>query len=406
MDSPVADRVTAREVLAVQEFRALLASSLLSVVGDQVARIAVALLVFGRTGSAFAAAATYACSFLPWLVAGPVLSALADRLRRRRIMVVSDVLRALLVTLLVLPSLPLAVVYLLVVLVGFLSPAFDAAKAAVLTEVLTGDRYVMGNAVQNTVIQTAQVMGFLLGGAAVALTSTSGALALDAASFALSALLIGLGVQERPLPEREPQTLLADIRAGVALVLGDPQLRRMLGYGLLGALVVIAPEGLAVPVSAGLGGGDLTVGVLTAALPAGFLLGSAVLLRLQPAQRPPLLPALVALSAVALLATPLVHSTPAVAALWVLVGAGSALNLVANAEYMQAVPRELRGRAFGVADTALTAWQGGLLLLAGGLAEPLRPAVVLALAGALALVGTLLVGVRPRAAPVARLARR
>lgn len=405
MSSPTG-RVTAREVLAVGEFQALLGSSLLSVLGDQVARIAVALLVFARTGSAFAAAATYACSFMPWLVAGPVLSALADRLPRRRLMVVSDLLRAALVALLVVPGLPLPLVYLLVLLVGFLSPAFDAAKAAVLTEVLTGERYVMGNAVQNTVVQTAQVLGFLLGGAAVALVGTGGALAVDAASFALSAALLAVGVRERPLPVREPQSLLSDIRAGLSLVSGDPVLRRMLAYGLLGALVVIVPEGLAVPVAAGLGGGDVTVGVLTAALPAGFLLGSAALLRLRPEQRPPLLPVLVGLSAAALLVTPLVHSLAAVAALWVLVGCGSALNLVANAEYMQAVPRDMRGRAFGVADTALTAWQGALLLVAGALAEQLSPPVVLALAGAVSVAGVLVVGVRPRGAPVAPVAGR
>lgn len=406
MTSPVDGRVTVRQVLGVGEFRALLVSSLLSVLGDQVARIAVALLVFERTSSAFAAAATYACSFLPWLVAGPVLSALADRLPRRRLMVVSDLLRAVLVGLLVLPGVPLAGVYALVVAIGFLSPAFDAAKAAVLTEVLTGDRYVVGNAVQNTAIQTAQVLGFLVGGAAVAFASTGGALAIDAASFLLSALLIGLAVQERPLPERHLETLLADIREGVSLVAGEPRLRRMLSFGLLGALVTIAPEGLAVPVGKALGGGDLTVGVLTAALPAGFLVGSAVLLRLAPERRLALLPPLVVLSSVALLVTPLVHATAGVAVLWVFVGMGSALNLVANAEYMQAVPRELRGRAFGVADTALTAWQGGLLLVVGALAEPLPPSVVLSITGAAALVGLVVLGVHPRGAPVAPLARR
>lgn len=373
-------------MLGVGEFRALLASSLLSVLGDQVARIAVALLVFGRTGSPFAAAATYACSLLPWLVAGPLLSALADRLPRRRLMVLSDLARAVLVALLLLPGVPLPAVFVVLLLVGLASPAFDAAKSAVLTEVLPGESYLVGNALQNVTVQFAQVTGFLVGGAAVALTGTNGALALDAATFLVSAALLGTFVQARPLPAREAASLLSDTVAGVSLVAGDPLLRRMLAFGLLAALVTIAPEGLAVPVAAQLGGGPVTAGLLTAALPAGFLLGSVVVLKVPSGRRPALLPLLVAFSGVALLLTPALRAPVAVTALWLLVGAGSAVGLVANAAYMQAVPPELRGRAFGVADTALTAVQGGLLLALGGLAEVLDPRVVVAGAGGVALL--------------------
>ncbi len=382
--------MTVRTVLAVREFRALLASSLLSVLGDQVARIAVALLVFDRTGSPFAAAATYACSLLPWLVAGPVLAALADRLPRRRLMVVSDLVRAALVGVLLLPSVPLPLLFVVLLLVGLVSPAFDAAKSAVLTDVLPGESYLVGNALQNVTLQFAQVAGFLVGGAAVALTSTSGALALDAATFLVSAGLLGTWVRERPLPEREAVSLLGDTVAGVRWVARNPVLRRMLGFGLLSALVTIAPEGLAVPVAAQLGGGPVTAGLLTAALPAGFLIGSIVVLRVPAERRQNLLPLLVLVSGVALLPTPALRTPVAVTVLWLLVGAGSALGLIANATYMQAVPREMRGRAYGVADTALTAVQGALLLALGGLAEVLDPRVVVAGAGGAALLLLLL----------------
>jgi MFS family permease len=100
-------RATYREVLAVPEFRAIFVSQGLSLIGDHVARIAIALLVYGRTGSAFAASATYGCSFLTWLVGGPFLSALADRHRRRRIMIVTDLARFVLIALLLVPHPPL-----------------------------------------------------------------------------------------------------------------------------------------------------------------------------------------------------------------------------------------------------------------------------------------------------------
>ena len=156
----MSSRVTVRDVLRVREFRAVLASSGLSILGDQVARIAVALLVFERTGSEFAASATYACSYLTWLVSGPLLASLADRQRRRRLMVQCDLLRAGLIAALLVPGLPLWALFVVLVLVGLLSPPFDAAKSALLPEMLTGDLYVAGSAVQSAVIQGAHVGGF------------------------------------------------------------------------------------------------------------------------------------------------------------------------------------------------------------------------------------------------------
>ncbi len=395
-----AERATVRAALGVREFRALLASSALSMAGDQVARIAVALLVYRRSGSAFAAAATYACSYLTWLFGGPLLTALADRLPRRRLMVVCDLLRAALVCVLLVPHVPLTVVFAVLLLVGLLSPPYDAAKSAMLPDVLTGDLYVVGNALQNTVFQAANVAGFLLGGAVVAATSVHGALAIDAASYLLSAALLA-AVAERPLPERQPASLWADAVEGFRLVARQRDLRRLLAYGLLGAVVMVTPEGLAVPVARQMDGGAFAAGVLTAAVPAGFLLGSVLLLRVAPARRTALLPGLVVLAAAALLVTPVLSGVAAVATLWAVAGAGSALSMVANAAYMQAVPAGLRGRAFGVADTALMALQGVVLLVVGALAQLLDPLAAVSVAGLGTLAGLLLLVRRPHRRTVA-----
>src|SRR5829696_10543253 len=85
---------TFREVFAVSEFRALWSAELLSVVGDQLARVALSVLVFQRTNSAGLTALTYALTYLPDLVGGPLLSGRADRFPRRTIMVTTDLLRA------------------------------------------------------------------------------------------------------------------------------------------------------------------------------------------------------------------------------------------------------------------------------------------------------------------------
>ncbi|MBN9743352.1 hypothetical protein DMP23_19960 [Amycolatopsis sp. A1MSW2902] len=94
------------ELLRISEYRAVYASMVLSEIGDQLARVALTLLVFERTRSAGLTALTYALTLLPDLVSGPLLSGLADRFPRRAVMIVTDLVRAGLVTMMVVPGMP------------------------------------------------------------------------------------------------------------------------------------------------------------------------------------------------------------------------------------------------------------------------------------------------------------
>ena len=71
-------RTSYREVFAVGEFRALFSAQALSCAGDQFAQVAIAILVYGRTHSAFLTALAYALTYLPPIAGGPLLSGLAD----------------------------------------------------------------------------------------------------------------------------------------------------------------------------------------------------------------------------------------------------------------------------------------------------------------------------------------
>lgn len=386
----IAQRVRYRDVLGNGEFRGLLLSDGMSGIGDQIARIAVALLVLERSGSAFAASATYACSYLSWILGGPLLSALPDRYPRRRLMVLCDLARMALVALLAIPGTPLWAVFAVLLAVGLLSPPAEAARSALLADVLQGEPYVVASALSNAVGQAAQVAGFVLGGALVGLVGVSGALLADAGTFAVSGLLLLTLVREHlvvrvPGP---PESVVREAVAGAHLVWRSPRLRGLLSWGLLTAAAVIAAEGLAVAIADEQGGGPLAAGILTAAVPVGFFLGSFALLRIPGAKRESLFPWMVALTCLPLMATPLVDSLPLLVALWVLAGTGNAMQLVANSAFVQEVPQHLRGRAFGVAATLLMVLQGAVLLAAGALAEVTAPRVPIAV---VALVCLLLV---------------
>ncbi|MBX6768580.1 MAG: MFS transporter, partial [Actinomadura rubrobrunea] len=242
-------QATYREVFAVGEFRALWLAQALSFIGDQLAQVALAVLVFDRTGSPLLTGITYALTYLPPIVGGPVLSGLADLFPRRTVMVVCDLLRTGLVALMTLQSVPFWALCALVFLTVLLGAPFTAARAALLPDVLSGDRYVAGSAINNITHQATQMLGFLAGGAIVAAVGTREALAIDAVTFAVSAAVLVVGLQRRPAPRRREAESLAlwrGTRDGARLVFGDKTLRSLVSFAWLCAFYVV-PEGLAAP---------------------------------------------------------------------------------------------------------------------------------------------------------------
>jgi MFS family permease len=84
---------TYRALFTHREFRHLYAAQALSYLGDQLAAVAVAVIVYDRTGSGLLTAVAYASAWLPGVVGGPALGFLADRYPRRTVMIAGDLVR-------------------------------------------------------------------------------------------------------------------------------------------------------------------------------------------------------------------------------------------------------------------------------------------------------------------------
>ena len=358
------------------------------------------MLVYQRTDSTLLSAATFAISYLPWILGGPVLAALADRLPRHRVLIASDVARAVLVAAMALPGMPLALLLALLLLVSLCSPPFEAARSALVADVLTGDRYAVATSLTGVTTQAAQLVGFLLGGALLLEFSPSAALLVNAATFAVSAVWLTVGLQRRPAPALEEagdevRSIWRDTVGGVRFLASAPRLLAIVGVLWVAALFVNAPEGIATPFGLQLQGTTAATGVLLAAGPAGTALGGLVVGRFcPPPVRERLLTPLIGLSLGGVLLAGLVPlwlgtgtaAFVAVVALFFLSGVGGACNIPLNVAFVQAVPSAYRGRAFGVAAAGLAGVQGLGVLLAGLGAEALRPSTVVALSGAIGLV--------------------
>ena len=380
-----AERAGFRAVFGVREFQALWWAQVFSIMGDQLARVALTLLVFARTHSAALTALTYALTFLPDLLGGPLLSGLADRYPRRTLMVVADLSRAVLVSLMAVPGMPLVVVCVLLVIVQFLASPFNAARGAVLPAILEGDLFVTGQAVVNITYQLGQLGGYVAGGALVAFTGSHTALAIDAATFVASAALVRFGLTHRPVPEgthTAARTTLASLRAGAALVWHNRALRALVTLACVAGFYIMA-EGLAVPYARELGGGPVTAGLLFAANPAGTVVGMTLLTRLVvPERRLRLLGPLAVLSCAVLMLCAFHLNLVGTLVVWAASGAATSFQTVAAAAFVRGVPDAARGQAFGLASTSLRVSQGLGVVVAGALAQTWAPSTVVVIGGA------------------------
>ena len=363
----------------------------LSVAGDQLARVALTLLVYDRTHSPLLAAVTFAASVVPTFVGGLVLSGLADVLPRRQVMIACDLSRAVLVAVMALPGVPLGVLVGLLFLVTLISAPFTSARAALYPEILSGDHYVLGTAVTLTTLQFAQAVGFALGGALVGFFGVRTSLVADSATFVMSALIVRLWVHARPAArggaDREAVSVSAVV-AGVRLVFADPRLRTPM---LLGWLVAFynAPEGVAAPLGQSLGGGDIAVGLILAAGALGAALGAATFSRLvRPWQRQRWMPSLAAAACAVLVLFVFRPGLPVALIILTVSGVFDCYQLAANAAFVtQASPRR-RSQAFGVAQGGMSLGQGVAMIMAGAAAQHYPPAVVIAASGALGSIAT------------------
>ena len=380
-------------VFAVAEFRALWAAQVLSVGGDQLARVALTVLVYAHTGSTLLAAAAYAASIAPQFLGGLLLSGLADRWPRRGIMIACDLGRVPLALLMAVPGLPTAALIGLLCAVTALSAPFGSARSAIVPDVL-GDSFPLGTAVMMTTYQAAQVAGFLVGGAVVGFLGARVAIGADAATFLASAAIVALGVRRRPAPAARAAADGAHgldggdtgrdegLLAAVRFVFGTRAVRVPMLLGWLSAAYNV-PEGIAVPLARAAGGGPVSASALMAAPALGAAVGAMALARLAPPAVRERLTAPLAFAACAVLVAVAVR--PGLAGLLVILlaaGLCDSYQVGANAAFVAAVPDARRSQAFGLAMGGMQLGQGLVMILAGAVAAHAGPWLAVAVAGA------------------------
>ncbi|MFG1687551.1 MFS transporter [Nonomuraea sp. NPDC049269] len=396
MNQPAAARARYRDALAVPEFRAIFLSHVICMLGTIVTQFALTVLVYRQTRSPFLAALVFTVAFVPYLFGGVLLSALADRMAIRRLLVGCNLTTAALAAAMASTGSPVGVVLVLAFGMGLVAPVFAGARAALLPRILDGDAYIAGRSLFRLVAQGAQVGGFALGGLLLIALTPRAALLLNTGAFLTSAALLAAGVKSRPaVTSATSLSLVRDSLAGLGKVFRLVPLRRVLVFGWAVPAIGVTPEALAAPYAQLAGFGTVGLGLLMSALPVGTVLGEVLCLWIpSPARRLRLIVPLALLMFLPQLAFGLRPGLPLAVGLLVLSGMGLAHHLGLDQLLMDAAPEPVVGRALSIQTAGLMFWQGIGFAVAGSAAQWVAPPMVIT-AGAV--VGLAVVALlRPR----------
>ncbi|MGW3347942.1 MFS transporter [Nonomuraea rubra] len=367
------------EVFAVREFKVIFGSFVLLIAGDGIKMLALSVLVYERTGSPGLSAAAYMAGWLPFFLGGLFLLSLADRLSPRALMIAGELIRAVTCLLLAYAGLPVWGMLALVVATGLFSPVFFAARAAMLPEVLPGDAFVLGRSVLNVASAGAQIVGLAAGGTFLTFAGPPGALAVTAGLSVVAALVLRFGLPYRAARKAGEQGAVRQTLQVNRRLLADGRVRGLLLAGWLPCVCLAGAEAMVVPYL----GGQGEAGVVLAAAAGGMAVGEFVVGRFAaPALRERLSLPLAVLLGVPWLGFAVSPGIGWAAALAAVGAAGLAYQLGLQRRFVDAVPEDVRGQAFGLQSAGLMTGQAVGAALIGGLGEVIAPGQAIAVSGA------------------------
>ena len=285
-----------RDVLKDRNFLCLWVAQIISNFGDRLTQMALVALIYQRTpGSAIALAKLISFTVIPVFLIGPIAGAWVDRLNKRNVMIISDLLRGVLI--LAIPffimSNQILLVYLAVFLAFSLSRFFIPSRMAIIPDIVSPDKLLVANTLADMTHMLGNVMGLVVAGILVNIKSIGaiGGFYIDAATFFVSASLIAMMAQrefakgvrmdlkitKEALSKSIRKSIFAEIREGIDYLKKYRQMHfivrifflLMAGLGAISCVVIVF-------IQESFGTATLDLGLIGMFLVGGLLLGALV----------------------------------------------------------------------------------------------------------------------------------
>ena len=374
---------TYRELLGVAEFGALFTSVSLRYAGTTMQGIALATLVYLRSGSPLLSALSMFGPSAAQVLAAATLLSVADRVRPRAALAGMGLAFASTAAALAIPGLPVGTLLLIVFASGLISALGGGVQWGLLNEIVPSDGYVLARSLFTMSNGVMQMAGFGVGGLLVVSTSPRETLLIAAALHTGSALLARIGLQDRAPRIAERATVRTTWRDN-RLLWGNPQRRCLYLAMWVPNGLIVGCEALFIPYSTRFSG------LLLSASALGMLAGDLFVGRFLTARRrQPLTEPLRLLLAAPYLLFLFALPVGLAATLVLIASIGYAATLLLQERLLAITPHELSGHALGLHSAGMLTMQAVGAALAGAVASHLPTGLTMACLAAASILVTL-----------------
>ncbi|KEK24702.1 MFS transporter [Bacillus gaemokensis] len=257
------------------EFKKLFYAQTLSVLGDWFHTIALLTFVYSATQSPFMLALTFMSKSVPQLLLSPFIGAIVDRFSKKKIMILADVLRGVIVLTYLLVFYKIEIIFIANILLAILSSLFSPAKQASIKSIVKQDHLVTANSLSGTMDGFMAIMGASLGGMTAQMMNVEAAFFINSVSFFISALLIYKTKILSYEAAKTKKAFFTDMKEGFTYILNQKIILTLIligiSWGIIGGayqlLLTIYAESI-------FHVGNNGIGILYAVQGAGLMIGS------------------------------------------------------------------------------------------------------------------------------------
>lgn len=352
------------DVLGNRNFRLLWIGSTITMIGDALTIVATPLLVFALTDSVTNLTLAFMIEALPWILIGPIAGVMVDRVSRRAVLLLVDLIRAFLVLGIFLSS-DVTLIYILLFLSQVLAAVSAPARSAVIPELIEKELYVKSIGLMQSTFQTVQIVGaFAAAGVMTLFGGPRASFLVDMATF-LAAFFLTLLIRfpkegDRASGGQKGPSFLQSFREGAGYLFRHRVLRYITGINLIKAVtqalvlissVLYVKTELHLPAAEG----DRLYSLVVAAIAGGIVAGTAVISAFDRKwDRRYLITGGLLLQGTAFLMILFQPGPSAVVALFFLAGLGASGALTpVSAYYAESTPNEIRGRVYSVVNSLI-----------------------------------------------------
>ncbi len=275
-------KVGYKDIFHQKEYMKMILAALVNRFGDSIDAIAAAWIVYELTGSASWSAIIYAVNKVPTVVITPLAGAWVEGRNKKRILVMTDIIRAVCVAVVATGYLMGFLTPWILVLTNFTISTAEAfrgpANMAVLPKVLDKKYYDYGISLMSTLCSIMELIGTALAAGIIALIGTAGAIYVDMVTFLLSAsIIMFVNTKEEKTQKQkfEAKAYAATLKEGMGYVFKNKMLAFFIFLATFMNAILIPLESLQAPMANELlHGGAEVLSILSVALTMGMLLGS------------------------------------------------------------------------------------------------------------------------------------